>query len=70
MGILGWNPVDASIQARRPVGAVASVHLQPRRREGARRTAGGITGIHDAHSKLQPHVLVRVEGWRLLLRSY
>ena len=50
-----------------------SVHLQPRRREGARRTAGWIMvdmGILGAHSKLQPHVLIRVEGRRLLLRSY
>ena len=70
MGILGWNLVGASIQARRPVGAVASLHLQPRRREGARK--GTVTvdiGMLGAHSKLQRHVLVRMEGGRIL-RSY
>jgi hypothetical protein len=47
-----------------------SVHLQPRRREGARK--GTVTvdiGMLGAHSKLQPHVLVRMEGGKIL-RSY
>ena len=65
MGILGWNLVDATIHARRPVGAVASVHLQPRRREGARRRKPMVDiDILGAHSKLQRSVLVRMEGGR------
>ena len=57
--------MDASIQARRPVGAVASVHLQPRRREGARRRKPMVDiDILGAHSKLQRSVLVRMEGGR------
>ena len=68
--------MDASIHARRPVGAVARLHLQPRRREGARRRKPMVDiDILGAHSKLQRSVLVRMEGGRdmeggRLLRSY
>ena len=55
----------ALVQARRPVEAVASVHLQPRRREGARRRKPMVDiDVLGAHSKLQRSVLVRMEGGR------